>query len=111
MPTDDKIYPSDLTREQFDRIRPQLESARQRTKPRRVDLYDVFNAVLYLLKTGCQWRMLPKEYPKWRTVHEYFTIWRSTESESGQNLLEEVLKKNWLARTVANRAGTRRRAF
>lgn len=93
MLTDEKLYPSDLTREQFERIRPLLESARKQTKPRRVELYHVFNAVLYLLKTGCQWRMLPKEYPKWRSVHEYFTIWRTTQSESGQSLLEQVLKK------------------
>jgi transposase len=93
MSADERIYPSDLTREQFERIRPLLESARQRTKPRTVDLFYVFNAVLYLLKTGCQWRMLPKEYPKWRSVHEYFTIWRTTESEQDQNLLEQVLKK------------------
>ena len=65
MPTEDRIYPSDLTREQFEVIRPLLGSVRKKTKPRAVDLFHVFNAVLYLLKTGCQWRMLAKEYPKW----------------------------------------------
>jgi len=74
---DNGIYPSDLTREQFGTIRGLLEAAGKKTKPRKIDLSHVFNAVLYLLKTGCQWRMLPKEYPKWRTVHEYFTIWRT----------------------------------
>ena len=43
-------YPSDISREQFARILPDLESARRRTKPRTVDLYDVFCGVLYLLK-------------------------------------------------------------
>ena len=46
-------YPSDITREQFARILPLLESARRRTKPRTVDLYGVFCGVLYLLKSGC----------------------------------------------------------
>ena len=46
-------YPSDISREQFVRILPTLESARRRTKPRTVDLYDVFCGVLYLLKSGC----------------------------------------------------------
>ena len=46
-------YPSDISREQFARILPFLESARRRTKPRTVDLYDVFCGVLYLLKSGC----------------------------------------------------------
>lgn len=67
-----KIYPSDISREQFETIKPLLESARRKTAPRRVDLYEVFCAVLYLLRSGCQWRMLPEECPKWRTVHAYF---------------------------------------
>jgi transposase len=61
-----------VSREQFERVRPLLEGVRKRTKPRTVDLYEVFNAVLYLLKSGCQWRMLPNGFPKWRTVHSYF---------------------------------------
>jgi transposase len=66
-------YASDVSREAFEEIRPLLESARKRTKPRRVDLYEVWCGVLYLLRTGCQWRALPKDFPKWRTVHSYFT--------------------------------------
>ena len=59
-----KQYPSDISAEQFEQIRPLLEGVRKRTKPRRVDLHEVFNAVLYLLKSGCQWRMLPEGFPK-----------------------------------------------
>jgi transposase len=40
-----------------------------------VDWHEVFGAVLYLLKSGCQWRMLPEGFLKWRTVHLYFMIW------------------------------------
>ena len=65
-------YPSDISREQFARILPVLESARRRTKPRTVDLYDVFCGVLYLLKSGCQWRMLPADFSNWRTCYKYF---------------------------------------
>jgi len=97
----EQIYPSDITREQFEKVREILESARKRTKPRQVDLYCVFNAVLYLLKTGCQWRMLPKEYPKWRTVHEYFTIWRRTETDYELGVLDQALKKiGWRGPTI-----------
>src|ERR1039457_6303548 len=74
-------YPSDINRAQFETIRPLLEGVRKRTKPRTVDLYEVFNAVLYVLKSGCQWRMLPDGFPKWRTVHSYFAKW----SEPGQD--------------------------
>lgn len=79
-----KTYPSDITREQFEHIKPILESARKRTHPRTYDLYDVWNGLNYVLKTGCQWRALPHEYPKWRTVHEYFSIWKQEDQETKQ---------------------------
>ena len=87
-----KSYPSDISREQFEVIKPMLEGARKKTSPRRVDLYEVFCAVLYLLRSGCQWRMLPDEFPKWRTVHSYFAIW--SEPREGGSLLQQALKKS-----------------
>ena len=89
-----KKYPSSISREDFEQIRSILESVRKKTKPRKVDLFEVFNAILYLLKSGCQWRMLPNDFPKWRTVHEYFTIWSKPNAETNQSILEDVLKKN-----------------
>lgn len=85
-------YPSDLTEAQFAVIEPDLVKVRKRTKPRTVDLRQVFNALLYILKTGCQWRMLPKEYPKWTTVYRYFNQWKQVD-ETGLSVLERVLKK------------------
>jgi transposase len=85
-----KSYPSDLSRKQFEKIRPHLEAFRKSTKPRTVDLYDVFCGILYLLKSGCQWRMLPGDLPKWRTVHEYFRIWSKSSLGGGPSLLEQV---------------------
>jgi len=87
-----KGYPSDIKREQFEVIKPLLESARKKTAPRKVELYEVFCAVLYLLRTGCQWRALPSDFPKWRTVHSYFAIW--SEPREGGSLLEQALKKS-----------------
>ncbi len=87
-----KQYPSDVSREQFERVRFLFEGVRKRTKPRTVDLYEVFNAVLYLLKSGCQWRMLPDGFPKWRTVHSYFAKWSEPGSD-GISVLERALKK------------------
>lgn len=84
-------YPSDISHEQFEPIRALLESARKSTRPRSVDLYEVFCAVLYLLRTGCQWRALPNDFPKWRTVHAYFAIW--SEPREDGSLLEQALKK------------------
>lgn len=79
--TTTKKYPSDISREQFEEVRPILERAREKTHPRTYDLYDVWNGLNYVLKTRCQWRALPYEYPKWRTVHEYFSIWKTKDEK------------------------------
>ena len=86
-------YSSDISREQFARILPCLESARRRTKPRTVDLYDVFCGVVYLLKSGCQWRMLPADFPDWRTCYKYFRQWSERPDPAKYSILEQVLKK------------------
>ncbi|MBT9677423.1 transposase [Lactiplantibacillus plantarum] len=53
-------YPSDITRQQFDLIRPALEAVRQRTRPRRqLDLYEIFNVILIFPRNGSQWRQSP----------------------------------------------------
>ena len=97
-----KTYPSDISREQFAPLLPLLESARKHTAPRQVDLYDVFCAILYLQRTGCSWRALPGDFPKWRTVHSYFQRWTEPR-ESGISILEEALKKIRYLRSAASR--------
>jgi len=87
-------YPSDVTREQFEAIREILESSRKTTKPRKVDLYDVFCAILYILKSGCQWNMLPKDFPKMTTCYYYFQVWGRKEGNNSLSILEKVLKKS-----------------
>lgn len=86
-------YPSDISREQFEHVRKNLENARKLTKPRVVDLYEVFCGLLYVLKSGCQWRMLPDDFPKWRTVYEYYRKWGEIKNEGGSSPLEHALKK------------------
>ncbi|MED2125793.1 IS5 family transposase [Bacillus thuringiensis] len=85
-------YPSDISREKFEIIREELETFSKRTSPRKYDLYDVFNALLYVLSTGCQWRALPKDYPKWQNVYRYYAKWSKSNAE-GSSLLETLLKK------------------
>jgi transposase len=48
-------------------------------RKRCVNLREIFNALCYLARSGCQWRMLPREYPKWQTVYYYFRLWRESE--------------------------------
>ena len=88
-----KSYPSDISREAFAEIEPLLLSSRKRTRPRTVDVYEVFCALLYLLKSGCQWNMLPSEFPSKSTVHYYFTLWSERPSATEPSLLEQALKK------------------
>ncbi len=88
-----KKYASDIGREGFEEIRPLLEGVRKKTKPRTLDLYDVFCAVLYVLRSGCQWRMLPSDFPKWSTVHSYFSKWSQPEPNR-ITVLERALKKS-----------------
>ncbi len=70
-----KSYPSNISRKQFEKIKAILENSRKKTRPRKLDLYDVFCGVLYVLKSGSQWRMLPKDFPKWENIYYYFQTW------------------------------------
>ena len=86
-------YPSDISREQFEIIREELEHSRRKTKPRKYDLYDIFCGILYVLRGGIQWRMLPSDFPNWQIVYYYFTVW-SEADEDGISRLDRVLKKS-----------------
>ena len=85
-------YDSDVTREQFSLISQDLENARKVTRPRKVDLYEVFCAILYLLKNGCTWRNIPHDFPNWRVVRYYYEIW-TAKDEDGQSILDYVQAK------------------
>jgi transposase len=84
--------PAILVESSLKKIEPLLSNARKKTRPRTLDLYEVFCGILYLLKSGCQWRMLPSDFPKWRSIHAYFQIW-SAKTADESSLLEQALKK------------------
>jgi transposase len=71
-----QAFASDLTQEQWDLIQPLLPKARPGGRPRTTNLRSVVNAVLYLNRTGCQWRYLPKCFPPYQTVYDYFKKWK-----------------------------------
>lgn len=87
-----KEYPSDIAREQFELIREELEGATKKTHPRKYELYDIFCAVLYLMKEGCTWRAIPHDYPNWQNVRYHYDIW-AKEDEDRVNLLDRILRK------------------
>jgi putative transposase len=69
-------YPSDLSDEEWAILEPLLLSAEKRGRPPKWPLRRVANAVFYLLRSGCSWRMLPHEYPPCQTVYYHFRKWR-----------------------------------
>ncbi len=72
----EKKYPSDLTNRQWQLIR-QLLPKRSRRGRRPIDRRRVVNGILYVVRTGCQWRMLPADFPNWSTVYGIFWRWRN----------------------------------
>ena len=71
-------YPSDLTPDQWRRLQPWLPAPKTQGRPRTVCLREVVDAIRYVLRTGCAWRMLPHDFPCWQTVYGYFRTWRRT---------------------------------
>jgi len=71
-------YDTDLSDAAWALVAPLLPPARPGGRPRTTDLRAVVDAILYLLRTGCQWRLLPRDFPPWSTVHHYFRTWRNT---------------------------------
>src|SRR4030095_5960839 len=71
-------YSTNLTDAAWVLIAPLLPAARTGGRPRTTDLRAVVNAIFYLLRTGCQWRLLPREFPAWGTVYHYFRTWQNT---------------------------------
>jgi len=69
-------YPSDLTDEQWAALEPLLPATKRRGRPRTVNLREVVNGIVYLNRTGCQWRALPHDLPPWPTVHDYYRRFR-----------------------------------
>src|SRR5260221_2656181 len=71
-----QIYPTDLTDAQWHCIKDLIPPAKSGGRPRTVEMRAVINAILSLTVTGCQWRMMPKEYPAWQSVYSYFRTFR-----------------------------------
>jgi transposase len=76
---DGTIYPTDLTDEQWALIEPHIpptKSGTRRGGRPPTDRRLIVNALMYFARSGCQWRMLPREFGPWPTVHHYYRLWR-----------------------------------
>ena len=70
------IYPSDLSDGQWEILAPLIPPAKPGGRPRTSDMREVVNAIFYVVRSGCAWRMLPHDLPPWGTVWYYFRKWR-----------------------------------
>lgn len=71
-----KAYPSNLTQDQFELLNDLIPAAKTGGRPREVEMWEVLNAIFYVLVEGIRWRALPGDFPAWQTVYGYFYTWR-----------------------------------
>lgn len=95
----ERRYATDLTDAQFARIEPFIPAPKPGGRPRSVDIRAVFDGIFYLLRTGCQWRMLPTDFPPWGTVQYYFRRWRL---DGVWNRMEDALYRDTRLRARRN---------
>lgn len=84
-------YSSDLTEREWLLLKDLIPPAKFGGRPRVIKIREILNAVFYVLRAGCAWRLLPHDLPKWKTVYHYWRVWRIS------NLWEkinEVLRRN-----------------
>lgn len=70
------VYATDLSDDQWKILSRLIPPAKKRGRPIVFDRRRIVNAILYVVRTGCQWRMLPKDFPPWKTVYQIFYRWR-----------------------------------
>ena len=69
-------YPTDLSDAEYRHIEEHLPTANRRGRPKIHTPREILNAVFYVLKSGCPWRLLPRDFPPWRSVYHLFRAWR-----------------------------------
>jgi putative transposase len=94
----DKVYPTDLTNDQWAVIEPLIPPAKRGGRPRTADLRLVLNTIFYLAKAGCQWAMLPTNLAKRSTAHDYLSRWKA---DGTWQAIQDVLRR--AIRTAAGR--------
>ena len=95
------VYPSDITREQFEVIRYHIDKSSKTTHPMDYDIYDIFCAVLYILREGCRWRSLPHDFPKWQNVYYHYKKWKK-KKPNGRSILDDILDELVLSERIMN---------
>jgi putative transposase len=71
-----RAYQSDLSDAEWSCLESYLPAPKANGRPRIYPLREILNAIFYIVRSGCAWRLLPHEFPPWKTIHHYFRIWR-----------------------------------
>jgi transposase len=71
-----RTYPTDLTDPEWQVLEPLVPAVKSGGRPADYQRREIVNAIFYVLRTGCQWRMLPHDLPPWQIVYAYFRNWR-----------------------------------
>jgi putative transposase len=89
-----KTYPSDLSEIEWFLLFPLIPAAKPGGRPRSVEIREIVNAIFYILRSGCAWRMLPHDFPAWQTVYGYFRTWCNAGVwEQMNDALREVVRE------------------
>ncbi len=88
-------YLTDLSDAEWNCIAPLLPVPCVHGRPRLHSPREIINAILYMLRSGCAWRLLPHDLPPWKTVYHYFRLWRSNGSGNGsiQHFVSKCVRK------------------
>ena len=98
-------YPTDLTDAEWECIAPYFRSPNKRGRPKIYSLRHVLDAVFYVLRSGCAWRMLPRDFPPWRVVYYWFRKWRIDDTFERLNAALRKRLRIRLGRTPQPSAG------
>ena len=71
-----RAYTTDLSDREWEVIEPHMPAPRAAGRPKIHPTREILDAVFYIVRSGCAWRMLPHDLPPWKTVHHYFRVWR-----------------------------------
>jgi len=89
-----QAYPTDLNDTEWQAISPYLPKDQSTGRPREHSVREILNAIFYITRSGCSWRMMPHDLPPWKTVYHYFRLWRKEELwEKLNRILRETLRE------------------
>ena len=88
-------YPSDISDKEWQILKPYVIQGNM-GRPRKHDIRNIINGIRYVMRSGCQWRMLPSDFPPWQTVYDYYLRWKRTDKwkDIHDSLVQEVRVAN-----------------